>query len=382
MAHIHKSRRHGDGGIDQRGDRFRLRWRIGNRRHSKTIIGTAREARAELRRILGDADRGLRVVPGKLTLGVYIEEWLAGDTALAAKTKERYLQLARQQILPHLGACSLQDLRPAQVAEWHTLLLKSGGAGGKPLGARTVGHCHRLLHKALERAVSLELVARNVVHTVRPPKVDTKEIEILDRARIDAILAALEGKELHSIVSLALATGLRRGELCGLAWGAVDLDKAELRVERSLEQTQAGLRFKGPKTRSGRRTISLAASTVELIRAHRRQQAEQRLKLGMGRITDEDLVFARADGSPYPPNNLSRDWSRLRTGVAFHSLRHWHASALIASGLDVVAVSKRLGHSSPALTLSVYSHLFQGNDRRAAEAIEKALGSSLGPKFT
>jgi integrase len=161
--------------------------------------------------------------------------------------------------------------------------------------------------------------------------------------------------------------------------GRYHLDKAELRVERSLEQTRAGLRFKPPKTRSGRRAVSLATSTVELLRAHRRQQAEQRLKAGAGRITDEDLVFSRADGSPYPPDTLSRDWWRLGTGVELHSLRHWHASALIASGMDVVAVSKRLGHSSPTITLSVYAHLFHSNDRRAAEAIEKALGSSLGP---
>jgi integrase len=171
---------------------------------------------------------------------------------------------------------------------------------------------------------------------------------------------------------------MRRGELCGLAWGAVDLDKAVVQVERSLEQTQAGLRFKSPKTRSGRRTISLAGSTVETMRARRRRQLEQRLLLGMGKLTDEDLVFAKPDGAPYPPNDLSRDWWRATIAldlprVSFHALRHTHASALIAAGLDVVAVSKRLGHSSPTVTLGVYSHLFHTSDTRAADAVEEML---------
>ena len=107
---------------------------------------------------------------------------------------------------------------------------------------------------------------------------------------------------------MALGTGIRRGELCGLAWGAVELDKAMVRVERSLEETRAGLRFKQPKTVNGRRTISLAQGTVAMLREHRARQLEQRILLGLGRLADDDLVFARPDGSPYPPDTLSRDW--------------------------------------------------------------------------
>jgi integrase len=227
--------------------------------------------------------------------------------------------------------------------------------------------------------VSLELIVRNVAHAVPPPKVEADEVVILDKAQINAVLAALEGKELHPIVGLALGTGMRRGELCGLAWGCVDLEKKEIRVERSMEQTKAGLRLKAPKTRSGRRTISLAASTVEMLHAHRRRQLETRLQLAMGKLGDDDLVFARLDGSAYPPDTLSRDWWRTGVGVEFHALRHTHASALIAAGLDVVSVSKRLGHSKPTVTLSVYSHLFHISDTRAADAIQEMIGSNLGP---
>jgi integrase len=136
--------------------------------------------------------------------------------------------------------------------------------------------------------------------------------------------------------------------------------------------------MKPPKSRAGRRTISLPVNVVEVLRDHRRQQMQTRLLLGQGRAGAEDLVFTLADGSPYPPDKLSRDWrnvvrDRKMPRVMFHSLRHAHASALIAAGLDVVAVSRRLGHGSPAITLSVYAHLFESKDDAAAAAIEAAM---------
>jgi integrase len=370
--------RYGEGSITKRGDSFRLRWRVGDQRYSKTCNGSLTDAKRELRRLLKSADDGAHVAPDKLTVAQYIKEWLDSDGDLSPKTLERYRQLAEQQVIPHLGITPLQSLRPAQIASWHKTLLRIGGVRGGALSARTVGHAHRLLHRALERAVTLETISRNVAHAIHPPKVAAVEIEILTQAQITDALSRLEGHQLQPIVALALGTGMRRGELCALPWGAVDLDKAMVRVERSLEETAAGLRFKTPKTGNGIRTISLAASTVEMLRAHRRRQLEQRVQLGLGKLGDDDLVFARIDGAPYPPDTLSRDWWRAAIAldlprVSFHALRHTHASALIAAGLDVVTVSKRLGHGSPAITLKVYSHLFHTTDTRAADAVEEML---------
>jgi integrase len=100
---------------------------------------------------------------------------------------------------------------------------------------------------------------------------------------------------------------MRRGEICALTWGAVDLDKATVRIERSSEETKAGLRFKAPKTRRGYRMVSLPASVVDVLRAHHRAQAEQRLLLGHGRAGPDDPVFSRPNGSPPSPDNLSGD---------------------------------------------------------------------------
>jgi integrase len=151
-----------------------------------------------------------------------------------------------------------------------------------------------------------------------------------------------------------------------------------------LEETAAGLRVKLPKTRHGRRSIALPAGVIEIMCAHRRSQSEQRLLLGLGRPGADDYVFTLPDGSPYPPDKLSRDWGnvvrdRKLPRVMFHALRHSHASALIAAGLDVVTVSQQLGHGSPAITLTVYAHKFASKDKLAAEAIERAIGSNLGP---
>jgi integrase len=348
-----------------------------------TVRGTKRDAQRELTALLAAVDNGTAVDPSRLSVGEYLREWLESASDLSAKTLERYRQLAEQQINPHLGATVLQKLRPAQVHEWHAILLKSGGVTGEPLSARTVGHAHRVLHRALERAMRLELVVRNVATVIRPPVVDATEVAILRADQIADVLAALAGHWLYPIASLALATGMRRGELCALSWGSVDLDTASLRVERSLEETAAGLRFKSPKTRAGRRTISLPASAVEMLRAHRKRQMEHRLAIGLGRLDGDDLVFARADASPHPPDNLSRDWRRTVVTlnlprVSFHALRHSHVSALIAAGLDVVTISRRIGHANPAVTLATYAHVFAEADKdaSAALAIEAAMGAT------
>lgn len=376
-------RGHNEGGIDWRPESrlWRLRWRAGDKRYSKNFRGTKTAARAELGRLLESVRQGTDVAPKRTTVADYLRGWLDADSNLSPKTAERYRELVERQIVPHLGGVVLQNLRPAQISEWYAKLLKAGGAAGGPLSARTVGHAHRVLHRGLERAFSLELVARNVTHAIRPPRIADKEVVSLGADQITDMLRKLDGHALHPIAVLALGTGMRRAEICALAWGAVDLDAGVVRVERSLEETKAGLRFKSPKTRSGRRAVSLPASVVDVLRRHRQRQLEHRVMLGLGRIGDDDLVFGRLDGSPYPPDTLSRDWWRATIAlglprIAFHGLRHSSASALIAAGLDVGSVSRRLGHSNPSTTLRVYTHAFSRSDEAAAEAMDRAIKGS------
>jgi integrase len=343
-----------------------------------TIPGKRQDAQRELARLLDEAHKGTLIEPSKLTVAEYIRGWLDGAHGLSPKTVERYRQLAEQQIIPHLGAVALQKLRPIQVQQWHGTLRRAGGKHGCPLSARTVGHAHRVLHRALQRAVEGETLSRNVASVIPPPKVEAGEVVVLNANQMASVLSKLIGHTLYPIVVLALATGMRRGELLALRWEDVDLNGETVRVERSLEETAEGLRFKPPKTKHGRRTVSLPRTAVDALRAHRRQQLEWRVALGQGRPEPSALVFSTMEGAPLSPDNLSRDWRRVSVAkglprVTFHALRHSHASALIASGLDVLTVSRRLGHSSPAVTLTTYAHLFSKTDVAAANAIEAAL---------
>ena len=219
---------------------------------------------------------------------------------------------------------------------------------------------------------------QNVAAIVDPPKVEAAEIEILTEDQIRAVLAALRATtSLYPLICLALATGMRRCELCALRWGDVDLEGGSLRVEQSLEQTAAGLRFKSPKTKHGRRSISLPAYAVAELKAHWANQNEKRLAMGLGKAPEGALVFCHGDGEPLKPDNLSKEWRRLvkvrkLPRVTFHALRHTHASQLIAAGVDVLTLSRRLGHGSPAITLGVYGHIFGDSDDKAARALEAA----------
>jgi integrase len=184
-----------------------------------TVRGKRQDAESELTRLLGAAHAGTLVEPSRITIADYLRKWLDKPHGLAGKTVERYRQLAEQQIIPHRGSVPFQRLKPVHVEDWHRLLLASGGKDGAPLSTRTVRHAHRLLHKALARAVKAELIARNVASAITPPKVDEREIEILKANQIAPVLAALDGHPLQPIAVLALATGMRRGELLALCWG-------------------------------------------------------------------------------------------------------------------------------------------------------------------
>jgi integrase len=194
----------------------------------------------------------------------------------------------------------------------------------------------------------------------------------------------MQGRAIRPKIIVALFCGLRRGELLALRWSAVDLDAGVLHVREVLEQTRAhGIRVKAPKTAAGKREVTLPDIVVETLRDHRREQLELRMKLGLGKLTDDAYVFCSPlDGAPQSPQALTVEWATVAEAIGMgditlHALRHTHASMLIAAGLDVVTVSKRLGHASPAITLKVYAHCFKQRDDTAAAAINSAL-SKLG----
>jgi integrase len=364
------------GNITRRGKQsWQLKFDVGTidgkrRTRYATVRGTFKDAQRELTRLTHAADTGTLPDPTAMSLAEYLRAWLDSAHAQSPKTLERYRELAERQIIPHLGETKLQKLTPEAVRQWHSTLL------GQGLAPRTVGHAHRLLQLVLGCAVTNGTLTRNVAAVNAVPKVEDTEIEILTAEQITELLAGLEGHALFPIASLALATGMRRGELLGLQWSDVDLDKAMLRVERSVEETRAGLRIKSPKTKRGRRNVALPPAAVTMLREQRKRQIELRLALGQG--GQPTLVFSTVEGKLLSPDNLSRDWRRVCNAkklprVSFHALRHTHASVLISAGEDILTISRRLGHSKASVTLDTYGHLMEGSDAAAARAIEEVL---------
>ena len=277
----------------------------------------------------------------------------------------------------------LQKLKPLHLSELYAKLLREGGADGGKLSATTVGNTHRLMKNALRHAVRWGLILKTPAADISPPRNDADEVEILGESEAKALLERLRGTSLFIVAVLGLATGMRRGEMCALRWGDVDLAAGTIKVERSLEQSKSGgLRIKppksraGPKEQAGRRTISIPATVVEELRKHRLAQQEHWLALGLGKLTADTTVIATAFGQIRSPDSLSRDWCALKAGT-LHSLRHSHASALISGGMDVVAVSKRLGHANPTVTLRVYAHMFAPKDEQAAAIVGQSFARML-----
>jgi integrase len=344
--------------------------------------GTKREAEIELARLVSENASGEGVDPSKTTIAEFFDRWDRDWASInvSPKTLERYRQIIKLNIVPHIGTVRVQKLRAVHLNELYAKLLRSGSAKCEGLSARSVGHVHRVLHRALGHAALWGVVVQNVASVVSPPPVPDTEITILAQDQIKTTLGHLEGRTLRPIVAFLLGTGARRGEALALRWKDLDLDKGIVRIERSLEQTKAGLRFKSPKTKKGRRNVSISPWLVTELRGHRSRQQEQRLKLGLGRAPDDSLVFARWDGSTRAPHWLTQKFAlaMIDLGIActLHGLRHTHVSQLIAAGMDVLTISRRIGHASPEITLRVYGHLFGNTDARAAEIMEAAFAGT------
>ena len=340
--------------------------------------GTKREAEIELARLVTQHVAGESVDPSKATVAEFAERWDRDWAKLnvGAKTLERYRGILRLHIVPHIGAMPIQKLRAAHLQELYAKLMLTGGNKGRPLAPASVAYVHRVLHRALGHAATWGVVGTNVAALVSPPPEPESEITILTEEQIGTVLRHLEGRTLRPIISFLLGTGARRGEALALRWKDVDLEKGTVRIERSIEQTKAGLRIKAPKTKHGRRNVSISPWLVAELKAHRMRQQERRLSLGQGKAAPDDLVFARWDGSMRAPHGVSQKFAEamksLGIDCTLHGLRHTHVSQLIAAGLDVLTISRRIGHASPAITLNVYSHVFKDSDVRAAEIMEAA----------
>jgi integrase len=300
--------------------------------------------------------------------------WLtAVRPSLRPSTWRRYEQYARLHAVPLLGAHPLADIGPVDL---QLLYANRIAAGCSPT---SVGHLHRFLHRVFDQAVRWDAAPRNPAKLAAPPRAVRHEFRALTAAQCRRLLAGVRGDRLEALYVVALATGMRQGELLALRWADVDLAAGRLAVRGTLQRDQGGgWAVREPKTHRSRRQVALAPVAVAALRAHRDRQDAERRTVG-SRWEDNDLVFANRVGRPLSAQNLvQRHFHPLLARlslprVRFHDLRHTAATLLLAEGVHPKIVSELLGHKEVDVTLNLYSHVTPAMHQAAAEALGKLL---------
>src|ERR687890_21355 len=337
---------------------------------------TKEEARRNLRRARGDAERGLLFNADNLKVGEYLDRWLADSVSdtVKATTFERYEQITRLHLKPALGRVKLKALTPAHVRGLYREKLEAGSS------ARTVRYIHTTLHKALKQAVMDGLLPRNATEAVKPPQPTGEEMHPLmpKQAKLLLEVAHESGDRLEALYVLAIHTGLRQGELLGLKWDDVDLDDGSLQVRRTLTITKNGSVFTSPKTSGSRRSVKLTQGATQALRSHLERQLGEIDRVG-SLWSENGLIFASDTGEPLDRRAVTAlKFKPLlnRAGlpeIRFHDLRHTCATLLLTRNVNPKIVSEMLGHATIAITLDTYSHVLPNMRDQAAAAMEDTL---------
>ena len=349
---------------------------------------TKGEAQRELTKVLHSLGEGTFVTPERLTLGEYLESWLAG-LAVAGKrqtTITSYRERLTLHVLPRLGAARLQALTALDLDRLYAELLANGRRDGKGgLSPASVRYTHAIISKALGDARRKKLINQNPATDATAPSAKAArapEMRFWTPEELRGFLAHLAMTEdpLLGPVRLAAMTGMRRGEVYGLHRDNLDLDAGRLRVRRQLID-RVGL-VDHTKSDHGQRTLDLDPESVGVLRRHLAAQAAVRLAVGPG-YADQGLVFAAVDGSPLNPAKEAEKFVRriARAGVPpirWHDLRHSHASHLLKAGVNIKVVSRRLGHASVSFTLDRYGHLMPDDDAAAAVSVAALVDGTSG----
>jgi integrase len=335
------------------------------KRRWHSFAGTKRQAQLECAKLIAEIKNGTALDPSKVTLREYLERWLAHmATQVSPRSAENYREVVEHWIVPALGNVKLTKLQPEQIAHAYSDALTKGGKDGQALSPRSVVMMHRTLSQSLKHAVIWRLRGDNPASFCKPPRVERKEMKVLDLDSTASLIEFARGSRLYIPILFFALCGLRRAEVAALRWNRLDLDAHRLSISTSIEQTAQGTREKPPKTGKAR-SIALPALIVEELRWHRISQAEQLLA-----------------GGTWPPRVLTYAFARLirasgLTRVRLHDLRHGHATHLLVANTHPKVVQERLGHANIQLTLDTYSHVLPSMQEDAATTIDAAMRAAL-----
>lgn len=338
---------------------------------------TKREVLAAKRDFELRFESGVAAISSDETVATFLHRWLEDVVrpTLRPRTFQSYESIVRVRIVPVLGRLRLTRLTPPEIQSLYTKL----GIDRK-LSARSIQYTHQVLHAALKQAVGWNLLIRNPTDAVRAPRPARKELATLTGGQVAELLGAVAATPRFALYSLAVTTGLRRGEILGLRWEDIDFDRSTLSVRRTLQRIPGGGQVAlEPKTQRSRRTVALSDFTLEALRRHKVLQAEARLRAGaLWQATN--AVFSTKVGTPFEGGVISRGFhDDLRAAglpqMRFHDLRHTCATLLLEGETNPKVVQEMLGHSTITITLDVYSHVLPHMQQRAAAVFDRLLSS-------
>ncbi|NBM20143.1 site-specific integrase [Streptomyces sp. GC420] len=370
----------------------------GIRRRVSVYGKTREEIRQKITELQAQENKGVPTPDTNMNLEQYLTYWLARVVSVhrRPKTYQGYESVVRVHLIPGLGKKKIRTLRAAEVRSWLARVAaecqccKHGLDKARPepkccaageccrsvLSRRMVQSIHAVLRNALQNAVREELIVRNVAQLVQVPTPSYGTGKGLSVAEARLLLREARADRLYALYVLALVMGMRRGELLGLRWDAVNLERESLIVERSLQRVQGELMLVAPKTVSSVRTIPLPPIVVEALREHQERQAQERAAAGI-EWREHGLLFASRIGTPLEPDNLRRSWHPLRKRLGlelrFHDLRHSAVSLLLDLGVPPHTVRQIAGHSDIGVTMKVYAHASLDEQRKALNRLGEQL---------
>ncbi len=367
-----RPRAHGTGSVFQRKDRKGKQWVaqlvLENGKTKQSYHNTQGEAATALNEMLYEQRHGTLVTEKDQTVKQQLEHWIENvhKHSVRISTYAEYRRIIDKYIIPGLGHYKLQRLTTHQVEVFYTQRIDEG------LSANYVKIMHAILHQALDHAVRNNLVIRNVCDSAKLPRIPRHEIQALTQEQAQQLLEEAKGHTLEALLTLAVVTGMREGELLALRWSDIDLEKGYLQIRRTVRRVfQRGLIESEPKTASSRRKIVLSPFLVEVLKQHRIRQLEARLQAGSA-WKENNIVFCNPYGEFRDPAAVIKAFKKLLVDAGlpvmrFHDLRHSAATLLLTMGVHAKVVQELLGHSSISITLNIYSHVLPSLQKDAVD---------------
>ncbi len=328
-----------------------------------------------------DQARGGVDVGSDTTVAEYLDRWLASKRKIRASTTTSYRSHVDLYLSPLLGHLKLRELKASHVDVLLAALAKRHGK--QPLSTATVRRIHSTLRVALNDAVRRRLLPFNPTQHVELPPDRHSPRSVWSPREVERFLHATSTDQFGAAYRVAIVTGMRRGEICGLRWRDVDLSNGLIRINQAAVQVGGAIHIEPPKTKTGIRTVPLDEETTAALERHFEQQTAMRKQWGEAYQAEQAYVFCREDGSLLSPERLSRRFKHASASaglpiIRFHDLRHTSASVALAAGVALKVVSDRLGHSTTAITADLYTHVSPAVAREAAEAIARTINPTAG----